>query len=145
MHVKLLAAETFNRTSLELKQSMWNSTCLSARTFNRTSLELKPLWMIAMLSSTSRSFNRTSLELKPFWGVCQVKKQKKLLIEPVWNWNIIGLERPTYIELAFNRTSLELKPCRVRRICRRFHLLIEPVWNWNQRIPDRCHRERRGF
>ena len=57
-------------------------------------------------------------------------KSGRLLIEPVWNWNMIRQLWITWIS-TFNRTSLELKPSSSVSKSSRVSLLIEPVWNWN--------------
>ena len=59
---KLLATlDTFNRTSMELKQSPVVSDAISV-TFNRTSMELK--LSLQIQRGLRLTFNRTSMELK---------------------------------------------------------------------------------
>ena len=100
-------------------------------------------------------FNRTSLELKQNPAAFIAIPTFRLLIEPVWNWNLVEHFLPCTV-FTFNRTSLELKhffqfPSGSRCISFNrtslelklkqhfytsktgFCLLIEPVWNWNKR------------
>ena len=121
-------------------------------TFNRTSMELKHAYVCRDFRS-ERSFNRTSMELKHTSAIWQ-KCSRLLLIEPVWNWNLIshkgvsmdyGAFNRTSMELKlfwlmkwlglsspFNRTSMELKRSSAASFCISVILLIEPVWNWNR-------------
>ena len=55
----------------------------------------------------------------------------KLLIEPVWNRNLLRVASITTVKVSFNRTSLESKPWKAERDGVGYALLIEPVWNRN--------------
>ncbi len=55
--------QTFNRTSVELKQHSLTTFCLTDLTFNRTSVELKHR-INAKERKREAAFNRTSVELK---------------------------------------------------------------------------------
>ena len=82
------------------------------------------------------SFNRTSMESKHRFRH-QKRRNPFLLIEPVWNRNLLA-EKPDPNELqSFNRTSMESKPISSSNIFSMFFsLLIEPVWNRNT---DKIH------
>ena len=55
-----------------------------------------------------------------------------LLIEPVWNRNVIDLCDRVIGICAFNRTSMESKQVKkLSEYRKRIVLLIEPVWNRN--------------
>ena len=76
------------------------------------------------------TFNRTSMESKLLLS-CAGFTVSRLLIEPVWNRNMISLiiygQSP-----PFNRTSMESKQNTVSSFSNiAFLLLIEPVWNRN--------------
>ena len=100
-------------------------------TFNRTIVELK-------LTGETREdlgwkpFNRTIVELKLRWRWSGSMALVRLLIEPLWNWNLRRTIVPDGKEKPFNRTIVELKLGSYRQYesnyCR---LLIEPLWNWN--------------
>ena len=55
-----------------------------------------------------------------------------LLIEPVWNRNILILVMILDLAETFNRTSMESKPILGLVIASDLRLLIEPVWNRNR-------------
>ena len=56
----------------------------ACQTFNRTSLELKQ-YDESLYGEHHRPFNRTSLELKPDEGGRNDAESDDLLIAPVWN------------------------------------------------------------
>ena len=102
--------QTFNRTSMELKLTLFPYNRTVRAPFNRTSMELKPPRHGAFFCCGA-AFNRTSMELKLCSRVKSELKIFSLLIEPVWNWNV-------------NRVQ--------STVCTGLELLIEPVWNWNE-------------
>ena len=75
----------FNRTSLELKQCGWQSARLNRGAFNRTSLELKLILITPPVAFRLLAFNRTSLELKRDTTRANAYTFRRLLIAPVWN------------------------------------------------------------
>ena len=78
----------------------------------------------------SHSLNRTFMELKSFLG-CGTRVFGFVLIEPLWNWNLILLRSLRWI-LSLNRTFMELKLRKSpKNTCSIFPVLIEPLWNWN--------------
>ena len=84
--------------------------------FNRTIVELKYTYLLEQ-NGCEGAFNRTIVELK--WNARNYRKRRfRLLIEPLWNWNVKG-----------SNTSL-------------WHsqLLIEPLWNWNIIIRSTTYR-----
>ena len=54
-----------------------------------------------------------------------------LLIEPVWNRNILEVTVAGISPSSFNRTSMESKRVCVSVVLSIVDLLIEPVWNRN--------------
>ena len=100
-------------------------------TFNRTSLELKRDCCYQK-NLERETFNRTSLELKPARRRITEERRDRLLIAPVWNWNVRLAWRARRFLVPFNRTSLELKHGgQWRGVSNANSLLIAPVWNWN--------------
>ena len=73
----------FNRTIVELKQTLAVLAIEDASAFNRTIVELK---LSAMLSSVCNcpAFNRTIVELK-LSDKPNLETVSELLIEPLWN------------------------------------------------------------
>ena len=76
-----------------------------------------------------------SLLIEPVWNRNVIRffgigELANLLIEPVWNRNI-GNKGFQYKIHAFNRTSLESKPEQSDPAFGNHYLLIEPVWNRN--------------
>ena len=61
------------------------------------------------------SFNRTIVELKPSLASKLRGCNKTLLIEPLWNWNVVSSVHVTVVVSAFNRTIVELKPQRAKQ------------------------------
>ena len=78
------------------------------KAFNRTSLESKHLSSRPAAFSKS-TFNRTSLESKLVQDYAVQNFIVHLLIEPVWNRNLIEVSGIVIMRGAFNRTSLESK------------------------------------
>ena len=74
----------FNRTSMELKQTLHRRGRMPNLTFNRTSMELKHR-TFAVRHRRHQAFNRTSMELKRVQGYQYPLQYPFLLIEPVWN------------------------------------------------------------
>ena len=100
---------TFNRTIVELKLIPCNFAFHTRRSFNRTIVELKLLQASSQMQCYT-AFNRTIVELKhdrSEWFGVEVDSFNRtivelklpsmhvywygimLLIEPLWNWNII--------------------------------------------------------
>ena len=116
----LLRAERtscFNRTFMELKYPcaqrhkpshafvlivpLWNWNVLlspaigAASGFNRTFLELK-LSFLTITNSRKECFNRTFMELKFKSNRYNRIKNSRVLIVPLWNWNVEGEDSPTH-------------------------------------------------
>ena len=59
----------------------------------------------------------------------------RLLIEPLWNWNVANFALLIDFIAAFNRTFVELKyVALLDKKAFAQNLLIEPLWNWNVRV-----------
>ena len=96
--------------------------------FNRTSMESKRRDESGHPNPTN-TFNRTSMESKLR---CSVRFTGcRLLIEPVWNRNLIRKHLRDNLNASFNRTSMESKPRIADSVSSVLTLLIEPVWNRN--------------
>ena len=81
--------DAFNRTSMESKRfSWWRVYIHMERTFNRTSMESKR-FQGYLLIQIHLSFNRTSMESKLRIAEKRLKIGEFLLIEPVWNRNLV--------------------------------------------------------
>ena len=81
---------------------------LPSATFNRTSMESKHVHRRAV-ETDKLAFNRTSMESKPD-EMCLLALRYELLIEPVWNRNLLSTHSCVQSHLStFNRTSMESK------------------------------------
>ena len=85
--IPILRITPFNRTSMELKPKRLDVSWEGHTAFNRTSMELKH-HSVCHHIGVSYTFNRTSMELKRMQRSINVS-HVKLLIEPVWNWNVV--------------------------------------------------------
>ena len=130
MAVAKMLTLSFNRTTMELKQVLSEFVRLLARllieplwnwnakvvpfwigqriTFNRTTMELK-LGYFSFFPSSRRAFNRTTMELKLECLIVEHNHTYRLLIEPLWNWNLVPVRYTRGAQIAFNRTTMELK------------------------------------
>ena len=85
------------------------------------------------------TLNSGELLIEPVWNRNLITTEvgifgAMLLIEPVWNRNLAFASISREIGGAFNRTSMESKrmlPCGIYKC---YRLLIEPVWNRNERL-----------
>ena len=107
-------------TDLLLIEPVWNRNIAPQidpkhilGTFNRTSLESK-LDTRYLAFRRCLPFNRTSLESKLQSVTLLNSSQNALLIEPVWNRNILSVRYSNEVDVI---------------------LLIEPVWNRNRNTP----------
>ena len=87
------------RLRLLLIEPLWNwnkicsrHDCLLLIAFNRTTMELKPRFKAA-IARQCFAFNRTTMELKLGIFNPLALIRAILLIEPLWNWNVINLVR----------------------------------------------------
>ena len=86
--------------------------------------------MRTISETVTRTFNRTSMESKRGRQTTRDVLIEKLLIEPVWNRNL--LKHNHVVQGApFNRTSMESKRDDGTAFATLQNLLIEPVWNRN--------------
>jgi len=121
---------TFNWTNVELKPASdkpdfkmnrlliepmwnWNVNFLLERqwqieSFNWTNVELKRLKEI-WSSAHRATFNWTNVELKQHFGEPIKFSDEPLLIEPMWNWNTLGINSPFPPTPSFYWTNVELK------------------------------------
>ena len=60
------------------------------------------------------------------------RKKLILLIEPLWNWNVVASACEWFGRWPFNRTIVELKHNSIAHFRELIPLLIEPLWNWNR-------------
>ena len=96
--------------------------------FNCTFMELKSHKFCSLRSSFG-GFNCTFMELK-YWSEEKADKTKRVLIVPLWNWNMHGYSLLRICQ-SFNCTFMELKSrCGLVLICSSC-VLIVPLWNWN--------------
>ena len=98
---------SFNRTTMELKQTTEALPLPAPAPFNRTTMELKlvffnvAVYFMALLIEPLWNWNKTSKKRDDLGG--------ELLIEPLWNWNDPALAKQPCSYLSFNRTTMELK------------------------------------
>ena len=96
---------------MELKQRRENFVYVDIDSLNRTFMELKRQLMLS--------------------SFCVLV----VLIEPLWNWNLIGMDYVTDAQ-RLNRTFMELKREKLTATERQMQVLIEPLWNWNMIVAD---------
>ena len=83
------------------------------------------------MHQTRLSFNRTSLELKR--GCVEAPEcERRLLIEPVWNWNTQQAFQNAGTAILLIEPVWNWNFTLIRHSVDRVQLLIEPVWNWNK-------------
>ena len=143
--------ESSNRTFMELKLRWLRCLSWRSQSSNRTFMELKCISR-QKANTLVGSSNRTFMELK-LLSMSGVNVLPKVLIVPLWNWNIKDLALQAVIEFcsnrifmelkyptlqltaqtlgSSNRTFMELKLEISRSLLINSLVLIVPLWNWN--------------
>ena len=73
-------------------------------------------------------FNRTFMELKFEGDGSLIDDDEKVLIVPLWNWNLLSMKLMIF-SACFNRTFMELKLSSPYGMKTRQTVLIVPLWN----------------
>ena len=116
MESKLITKTQYRYSANLLIEPVWNRNLLlgvlsrtTISAFNRTSMESKPSPRVVISFGIGFPFNRTSMESKLQTINEFYRFRSTLLIEPVWNRNLILILTHQHAHASFNRTSMESK------------------------------------